>query len=88
MSEATSAEDSDAVAERAIALATPGGDEAVSELAGAGREGLQKAQVSLVQRISLRSDDYEATAALRLVNKALAELGWEDPYYWKNRRKP
>ena len=89
----------DSVVERAIALASsaegdvgePGspkrGDPA-EELARAGRTALEDARTRLVQRIYLRSDDYEATAALSLVNKALAALGWEDAYNWKHRRKP
>lgn len=68
--------------------AQPNTGDAVGELAHAGREALQEARGKLVQRIYLRSDDYEATAALSLVNKALASLGWEDPYIWKHRRKP
>ncbi len=60
----------------------------MEELVGAGRPALEAARTALVQRIYLHSDDYEATAALRLVNKALAALGWEDPYNWKHRRKP
>ena len=52
------------------------------------REELKKARADLVRRISARSDDFDATAALTLVNKALAERGWDDPYSWKHRRKP
>jgi len=52
------------------------------------RQELEKARTELVGRISARSDDFEATAALSLVNKALAELGWDNPYSWKRRRKP
>ena len=39
-------------------------------------------------RISLRSDDFAATADLSAVNKALAGLGWDNPYSWSHRRKP
>jgi len=88
MSDLAPATNRASVVERAVALAHPGGHGAVEELSGAGRDSLEQAQAELVQRIHLRSDDYEATAALSLVNKALAALGWEDPYYWKNRRKP
>ena len=89
----------DSVVERAIALTSNGeggagqpassnrGDP-VEELTRAGRAALEDARTRLVQRIYLRSDDYEATAALSLVNKALAALGWEDAYNWKHRRKP
>jgi hypothetical protein len=62
---------------------------AVKEMALTGdREELEKSRAELVRRISARSDDFEATAALTLVNKALAELGWDNPYSWKHRRKP
>jgi hypothetical protein len=76
-----------ALAGSASSLAATNGDP-MEELVGAGRPTLEAARAALVQRIYLRSDDYEATAALRLVNQALAALGWEDPYNWKHRRKP
>jgi|GEM_PF-2020091 len=77
-------------AERAIGLArsVPSGAGPVTELAQFGREQLEEARLQLVQRIFSRSDDYEATAALNLVNRALAALGWVGPYNWKHRRKP
>jgi gamma-glutamylcysteine synthetase len=78
----------DPVVERAVALAHEGSETAVKELAALGRAELEKARMELVRRISLHSDDYEATAALSLVNRAIAAAGWEDPYNWKHRRKP
>lgn len=90
----------DPLAEEAVVLASTlsprwtqdGGDEleaAVKKLAQAGdRNALEGAQADLVQRIYERSDDFQATAALSLVNKALAAVGWPDPYNWKHRRKP
>jgi hypothetical protein len=84
----------DPVAEEALVLAgTLGSDEsraaAVQQLAASGnRPALEQAQADLVQRIHERSDDFQATAALNLVNRALATVGWYDPYSWKNRRKP
>ena len=77
----------------ALAAATEAGTrtsgEAVQELASGGdRAALHEAREELVARIYHRSDDYAATAALTLVNKALAEVGWVDPYSWKHRRKP
>jgi hypothetical protein len=89
----------DNVVERAIALTSrgegnpgqpgsPGRGDPMEELVRAGRAALEDARTRLVQRLYLRSDDYEATAALSLVNKALAALGWEDAYNWKHRRKP
>jgi len=78
------------VVERAIDLARQGeGPEGhARQLAGVGRDGLERARMELVRRIFLRSDDYEATAALSLVNRALAIVGWENPYDWRHRRKP
>jgi len=85
----------DPLADEALALAAtlgPGGEgheAAVQQLAGsADRVALERAQAELVQRIHVRSDDFQATAALNLVNRALAAVGWEDPYSWKHRRKP
>jgi hypothetical protein len=85
----------DPIAERALALvrSSPAGSaeraQAVQELAGAGDFGqLERAREVLVRRIYQRSDDYDATAALSLLNKALAAVGWQDPYSWKHRRKP
>jgi hypothetical protein len=90
----------DPLAEEAVVLASTlsagwtqdGGDEfdaAVKKLAEAGdRTALERAQADLVQRLRERSDDFQATAALNLVNKALGAVGWNDPYSWKHRRKP
>jgi hypothetical protein len=61
---------------------------AAAPAAVANRERLENTRAELVGRISQRSDDFEATAALIVVNKELAELGWVDPYSWKHRRKP
>ena len=79
------------MAEQAVALATDGqsSETAVQQLVASGdRASLQRAQSELVQRVHERSDDFAATAALSLVNKALAIVGWTDPFSWKHRRKP
>jgi hypothetical protein len=34
------------------------------------------------------SDNWDATAALNVLNPALAALGWDDRYDWSRRRKP
>jgi hypothetical protein len=85
----------DAIAAKAIDLAgsvAPGDeslDGAVGQLVAAGdRQELQQGRQALVERIFRNSDDYQATAALNLVNRALAASGWDDPYSWKHRRKP
>lgn len=57
-------------------------------VAAGDRGALEQVRSQLTQRINQRSDDYEATAALTLVNKALATVGRVDPYSWKHRRKP
>jgi uncharacterized protein len=83
------------IAERALAL----GDElnrgaqtrseAVQQLVAAGnRAALEEARDELVLRLRRSSDDYSATSALNLANRALAEVGWPDPFNWKHRRKP
>lgn len=81
----------DPTAEQAIALAADAQSPAaaVQQLAAArDRAALERAQSELVRRVHERSDDFQATAALSLVNKALAAVGWVDPYSWKHRRKP
>jgi hypothetical protein len=85
----------DPIADQAVALASVTGtgsrttDEAVGELASAGdRNALEGARADLLGRIQQRSDDYAATSALTLVNKALAVVGWADPFSWKHRRRP
>ena len=79
------------MAEQAVALATDGqsSETAVQQLVVSGdRVSLRQAQSELAQRVHERSDDFAATAALSLVNKALAIVGWTDPFSWKHRRKP
>lgn len=71
------------VEERAVELArrAPLSDGAVSELvelAGGRRDPLESAARTFVARLHRRSDDYEATNALRLVNRALVRIGWDD----------
>jgi hypothetical protein len=79
------------IAQQAVALATDGQsrEAAVQQLVASGdRATLREAQSELVQRVRERSDDFVATAALSLVNRALAIAGWTDPFSWKHRRKP
>ncbi|MGD0810349.1 MAG: hypothetical protein ABSA91_11665 [Acidimicrobiales bacterium] len=79
------------LATQAIALATDGlsADAAIAQLVASGDQAsLERAQSELVQRVHERSDDFAATAALGLVNKAMAVVGWTDPFSWKHRRKP
>lgn len=81
--------------EQAISLAGSAGgaqadhDRLADQLAAAGdRDDLEAARQQLLARIYVRSDDFQATAALQLVNKALAKVGWQGHYSWKHRRKP
>jgi len=52
------------------------------------RDGLERLRAELVERLHLRPDDYEASAALREVNQALAKSGWRFDFDWRHRRKP
>ena len=77
------------LAERAIALATSGDrNGAVSELIE--RAGdvvtLEQARNLLVGRIQARSDDYEATAGLTLLNAAIATAGPKAEVTWKPKK--
>lgn len=82
------------VVERAIAAPSvedgpAPSDALVEELVAAGdRSSLEQLRADLLSRIRQRSDDYQATTTLTLVNRALAAVGWEDPVNWKYRRKP
>jgi hypothetical protein len=77
------------LAERAIALATSGDrNGAVSELAGSAGDvdSLERARDLLVQRIHARSDDYQATAGLTLLNAAIAAVGPRAEVTWKPKK--
>jgi hypothetical protein len=66
----------------------PAAAEELIQLAAGDRTALAEARQQFVRRLHARTDDYDATAALLVVNRALARIGWVDPYCWKNRRKP
>jgi hypothetical protein len=84
---------SDVVAERALELAGSGDapvdvEAAVAELisvAGGDRAALEAARNRLARRLLGRAGDWQAAAALGLLNKALVSAGWRDPYDWKVR---
>jgi hypothetical protein len=68
------------IAERAVALAPRRDATAVDELvrlAGGERRPLEDAAQVFIARLHRRSDDYEATNALRLVHRALDAVGWD-----------
>ena len=74
------------LAERAIALATSGDrNGAVSELVESAGDvdALEEARDLLVRRIQARSDDYEATAGLTLLNAAIGAVGPKAEVTWK-----
>jgi len=69
-----------------------GAVDALISAAGDDRAALEEARNRYALRLHGRSDDWEATAALTLLNRALAVLGTQDPFDWKERwsrrRKP
>jgi hypothetical protein len=79
------------IADRAVALSTGsdkdrnGGPTALIKLAGNTAEPLEQARELLVRRIRQRSDDYDATRGLSLLNSALSNLGKVDDLAWKPR---
>jgi hypothetical protein len=82
-------ESPDRISDRAIALAADGDREAaineLIRLAGDDPGPLEAARQVLVRRLEINSGDYPATAALTLINTALARIGWSDPVAWKPR---
>jgi hypothetical protein len=58
---------------------------ALVALAATDRPGLEAERDRVAVRLHGHSDDYQATATLSLLNQALAESGWHDPYRWKQR---
>ena len=83
----------DALIELAAALSTPGADKEAGarELiarAGGDRAALEQARNSYATRLHGRSDDWTATGALTLLNRALTDSSWVDPFNWQGRRKP
>ena len=87
----------DALVERAYQLSRSGvTPEAADELiaaAGPARRDLEAARDRVATRVHARVDDFEATAALQLLNRALSRAPIHDPLDWKVRwtqrfRKP
>ena len=80
----------DQLVERALSLVghqDPGA--AASELARHAeqrRDALEAARDQLVGRIQTRSDDFEASSALSIVNAALARIGAPDGLAWEPKR--
>jgi hypothetical protein len=84
--------DGDALVAQAIVAGTAEPRPAAERLlaaAGRDREHLDRAASVLIQRLKLRSDDFEATLALRIVERALAATPYPDgPWRWHERLSP
>ena len=88
--------DPDVLIDRAVALAPDGinGDtsSALAEIAGLDRRLVEAARDLAAERVRERVDNWDATAALSLLNRVLAELPRYDPLdwqvRWKQHRKP
>lgn len=83
----------DTLCARALELSP--GDASESELvvmAGDDRDALEAARNRVAYRLHGHADDYTATGALTLLNRALVRYGWTERYDWKVRwakhRKP
>jgi len=83
----------DTLAGDVIGVAKAGGTtDEIADAAGGDRVVLEAARVGLATQVRRRVDDFEATAALRTLNRALAEMPPTDPFdwqvRWERRRKP
>lgn len=83
----------DTLAGDIIGVAKAGGTtDEVADAAGGDRAVLEAARDTVAAQVRRRVDDFEATAALRTLNRALAELPPTDPFdwqvRWEHRRKP
>lgn len=78
---------------QAAEVARAGGTtEAIIDAAGGDRASLESARDEVAASVRRRVDDFESTAALRLLNRALSEMPPTDPFDWQVRwerhRKP
>jgi hypothetical protein len=62
-----------------------GGPEALWEAAGDNRVAVEAARDHVAARIHRSVDDWDATAALTLLNKALSDMPRTDPLDWRVR---
>jgi hypothetical protein len=84
--------DAEALVAQAIAAGTADPRRAAERLlaaAGEDRARLERATSVLIRRLQLRSDDFEATLALRIVERALAATPYPDgAWRWQQRLSP
>ena len=88
--------DPDALIDQAAGLASDGVDAetsaALADMAGRDRRLVEAARDRAAVKVRERVDDWEATAALSLLNRVLADLPRTDPFdwqvRWKQHRKP
>lgn len=84
-----STSNADAVAARAAELVRDGsGADVPAELlaaAGGDRRQVEAARDLVAARVRSRVDDFEATASLQLLNRALSRTPIDDPLDWKVR---
>ncbi|HUE58756.1 MAG TPA: hypothetical protein VMO88_04165 [Acidimicrobiales bacterium] len=88
--------DLDALVDRAAAVAADGinagTSSALAEIAGHSRGLVEAARDLAAERVRERVDNWDATAALSLLNRVLADLPRNDPLdwqvRWKQHRKP
>ncbi len=57
-------------------------------LAGEDRAAVEAVRDRYARLLHGNSDDWDATAALNVLNPALAAMGWDDRYDWRRRRNP
>lgn len=55
-------------------------------LAHGDRQALVEARDYYAHRLHHRADDWTATGALNLLNRAVAAIGWDETYDWKKHR--
>lgn len=65
--------------------ATPAGWQELLSASGESRSDLEAARDLVAARVHARVDDFEATAALQLLNRAVSRAPIHDPLDWKVR---
>lgn len=84
--------DADALVAQAVAAGTSDPRRAAERLLAAAdcdRERLEPAASVLIERLKLRSNDFEATLALRIVERAIAAAPYPDgPWRWHHQLSP